>query len=218
MFRLSLPLSCFCLEEITLSLPFLSFFWRLRMAEGRPNALVTIFIIMHTFGWIGSSIILLTVLCSPKVSRYMTWFNLNFSWIVACLSFSFLFITGQLRKSDPDAGVCLVQAMAVSAAPTLTAGTTSAFVIYVRYNSSWAFCTQYYYPRIYDLVTFRVEKRLRAENQRSDLQHPTVSALSVPHHYFWPCPSRKRLSFPYLSFCSTDAFFFSALVSGTRNR
>ncbi|KAK0431886.1 hypothetical protein EV421DRAFT_131302 [Armillaria borealis] len=104
------------------------------MADEPPNALVTIFIIMHTFGWIGSSLILLTVLCSSKVSRSLTWFNLNFSWIVACLSFSFLFITGQLRKSDPDAGVCLVQALAVSAAPTLTTGTTLAFVIYLLFE------------------------------------------------------------------------------------
>ncbi|PBK71965.1 hypothetical protein ARMSODRAFT_1002900 [Armillaria solidipes] len=104
------------------------------MADEPPNALVTIFIIMHTFGWIGSSLILSTVLCSSKVSRSLTWFNLNFSWIVACLSFSFLFITGQLRKSDSDAGVCLVQALAVSAAPTLTAGTTLAFVIYLLFE------------------------------------------------------------------------------------
>lgn len=104
------------------------------MAEEPPNALVTIFIIMHTFGWIGSSLILATVLCSSKVSRSLTWFNLNFSWIVACLSFSFLLITGQLRKSNPDAGVCMVQALAVSAAPALTAGTTLAFVIYLLFE------------------------------------------------------------------------------------
>ncbi|KAK0476128.1 hypothetical protein IW261DRAFT_441012 [Armillaria novae-zelandiae] len=111
------------------------------MDEEPPNALVTIFITMHTFGWIGSSFILSTVLCSSRVSRNLTWFNLNFSWIVACLSFSFLFITGQLRKSDPDAGVCLLQALAVSAAPALTAGTTLAFVIYLlfelRSGSGW---------------------------------------------------------------------------------
>ncbi|KAK0216135.1 hypothetical protein IW262DRAFT_198883 [Armillaria fumosa] len=104
------------------------------MAEESPNGLVTLFIIMHTFGWIGSSLILSTVLCSSKVSRSLAWFNLNFSWIVACLSFSFLFITGQLRKSEPDAGICLVQALAVSATPALTAGTTLAFVIYLLFE------------------------------------------------------------------------------------
>ncbi|KAK0237011.1 hypothetical protein EDD85DRAFT_595706 [Armillaria nabsnona] len=104
------------------------------MAEESPKALVTIFIIMHTFGWIGSSFILSTVLCSSKVSRSLTWFNLNFSWIVACFSFSFLFITGQLGESDPDASVCLVQALAVSVAPALTAGTTLAFVIYLFFE------------------------------------------------------------------------------------
>ncbi|KAK0200859.1 hypothetical protein DFS33DRAFT_1082639 [Desarmillaria ectypa] len=90
------------------------------MMAGEPsNVLITIFIVMHTFGWIGSSLTLLTVLCSSRVSRRLTWFNLNFSWIVACLTFSLLFITGQLGKSNPDAGVCLAQASAVSAAPTL---------------------------------------------------------------------------------------------------
>ncbi|KAK0447894.1 uncharacterized protein EV420DRAFT_864109 [Desarmillaria tabescens] len=104
------------------------------MAREPSNALITIFIVMHTFGWTGSSLILLTVLCSTKVSRCLTWFNLNFSWIVACLSFSLLFITGQLGKSSPDAGVCLMQASAVSAAPTLTAGATLAFVIFLFFE------------------------------------------------------------------------------------
>jgi len=86
------------------------------------------------FGWIGSLLILLTVLLSSKVHRHATWTNLCLSWIIACFSYSLLLITGQLYAPTPNSSVCLVQASAIYAVPALTAGATLSLAIHLWLN------------------------------------------------------------------------------------
>ncbi|KAF9034437.1 hypothetical protein BDZ89DRAFT_1130655 [Hymenopellis radicata] len=83
---------------------------------------------MHTFGWIGSLSLLLTVICSSAVNRHLTWMNLNFSWIIACFAAALLLTSGQLFKDTPNSSICLIQSSTMLAVPSLTAGTTLSFL------------------------------------------------------------------------------------------
>ncbi|ESK96724.1 hypothetical protein Moror_6741 [Moniliophthora roreri MCA 2997] len=93
------------------------------------GVLIPLFITAHTFVWIGSTIVLLTVFLSSRIYRHPTWTNLNLSWILACFSFSCLFTTGQLYNPRPSFPVCLVQASAIYSVPSLTSGATLAVAI-----------------------------------------------------------------------------------------
>lgn len=95
------------------------------------NALMVLFFTMHMFGWIGSLTIVLTVVLSSKVQRHIIWTNLCIAWIIACFSYSFLLLTGQLYNPIPNSGVCLVQASAVYAVPSLAAGATLSLAIHL---------------------------------------------------------------------------------------
>ncbi|KAJ8075080.1 hypothetical protein PM082_019407 [Marasmius tenuissimus] len=104
--------------------------------ESRPSyhgseALIPLFIAIHTFVWIGSGIITLTAILSPNIRRHPTWFNLKLSWILACFSAALLFTTGQLYKPKPIFWICLVQAAAVYSIPFLTAGSSLSLAIYL---------------------------------------------------------------------------------------
>lgn len=98
------------------------------------DGLFALFFTMHMFGWIFSLVMLLTVLFSPRVHRNLTWTNLCFCWVIACLSYSFLLITGQAGKTNPNHGVCMVQAGLVYGVPSLSAGATLSFVIMTWLN------------------------------------------------------------------------------------
>ncbi|ESK96717.1 hypothetical protein Moror_6734 [Moniliophthora roreri MCA 2997] len=110
-------------EEYVRSLPSTSPSYR------GSGALIATFIAVHTFVWVCSVLVILTVFLSSKLYRHPTWANLKLSWIFACFSFSCLFTTGQLYKPKPNFTVCLVQASAIYSLPLLTAGATLAVAI-----------------------------------------------------------------------------------------
>ncbi|KAG7087655.1 hypothetical protein E1B28_013603 [Marasmius oreades] len=98
---------------------------------GGSGALIALFFSIHTFVWVGSCILLLTVALVSNIRRHPIWVNMKLSWIFACFSFAFLLTTGQLYKSEPIFAICLVQAAAVSSVPILTSGTTLALAIFL---------------------------------------------------------------------------------------
>ncbi|KAJ8075077.1 hypothetical protein PM082_019404 [Marasmius tenuissimus] len=95
------------------------------------GVLVPLFITIHTFVWIGSSLILLTAALSPNIRRHPTFVSQKLSWILACFSYALLFTTGQLYKLEPTFWICLVQAAAVYSVPILTTGTSLSLAIYL---------------------------------------------------------------------------------------
>lgn len=95
------------------------------------NVLLVLFLSMHMFGWIGSFIILCTVIFAPRVQRHVVWLNLCVAWILACFSYSLLLITGQLFMPKPNHSVCLIQASAVIAFPSLAAGATLSLALHL---------------------------------------------------------------------------------------
>lgn len=98
------------------------------------KSLVILFVSLHTFVWIASTLIILTVVLSRNVHRQITWLNLNLSWIFACFSFALLLTAGQLFKPQPNASICLAQAAASTSVPSLTSGTTLAFALHLWFN------------------------------------------------------------------------------------
>jgi len=97
-------------------------------------ALVRFFITFQMFSWIGLSIVLMTVWLSPNIRRHPTWHNFCFSWLLYGLSYSIVTFAGQQFSPRIDFGLCMVQSTLIYAAPTLTAGTTLAFVINLWFN------------------------------------------------------------------------------------
>ncbi|KAF5332927.1 hypothetical protein D9758_015957 [Tetrapyrgos nigripes] len=106
------------------------------MAENASSSrsLVILFVSLHTFVWIASTFIILTVVLSRNVQRQSTWFNLNLSWIFACFSFALLLTAGQLFKPQPNGSICLAQAAASTSVPSLTSGATLAFALHLWFN------------------------------------------------------------------------------------
>lgn len=95
------------------------------------RTLIALFIAIHTFVWVGSSILLITVALSSTIRRHPIWVNMKLSWTFSCFAFALLFTTGQLYKSEPVFGICLIQAAAVASVPILTSGTTLALAIFL---------------------------------------------------------------------------------------
>ncbi|KAF9264503.1 hypothetical protein L218DRAFT_998471 [Marasmius fiardii PR-910] len=83
------------------------------------GALIAVFIAIHTFVWVGSCILLLTVALSSNIRRHAIWVNMKLSWTFSCFAFALLFTTGQLYKSEPVFAICLIQAAAVASVPIL---------------------------------------------------------------------------------------------------
>jgi hypothetical protein len=102
-------------------------------AGGSNSMLVTGFIVLHTFGWIGCTILLLTVVFSRKIQRHATWINLCLSWILFGLSFSLLFLSRQL-KDFPYFPLCVTQAGLIYASQTLVAGTAVILAIHLLFS------------------------------------------------------------------------------------
>ncbi|KIK65058.1 hypothetical protein GYMLUDRAFT_39463 [Collybiopsis luxurians FD-317 M1] len=100
----------------------------------QSSSLITAFVTMHTFVWISSIVIILTVILSPNIHRQSTWINLNLSWIITCFVFAFLLTSGQLFNANPDSNVCLFQAAGVNAVTSLTAGTMLALALQLWFN------------------------------------------------------------------------------------
>jgi len=107
--------------------------------SGHNSTLITAFITLQMFGWMGSSIVLLCVVCSRKIQRHATWINLCVTWILSGVSYSLLFLGHQL-KDPPYHPLCLTQAALIYASPPLTAGATIALAIHLLF-SVWSVYT-----------------------------------------------------------------------------
>jgi len=62
----------------------------------------------------------------------MTWYSFCSSWVLSGASYSLLTLTGQQLNPNPDSGLCLLQAIMIYTAPTLTASAALALVIHLR--------------------------------------------------------------------------------------
>ncbi|KAJ6543956.1 hypothetical protein B0H19DRAFT_292214 [Mycena capillaripes] len=91
------------------------------------NQLVNAFFGLQLTGEFGMFVIVLTALASPHVKRNITWYSFCFSWIMSCISYTFVFLIGQ--QHSPTFGACVTQAAGIYAAPTLTSFSTLAFAI-----------------------------------------------------------------------------------------
>jgi hypothetical protein len=86
---------------------------------GSHGRVVEAFIALELVGAGGMLIILATAAFGPGVKRYSTWYSFGASWIFSCISYTLLFIAGQLYREQPDIGLCMVQGALIYAAPTL---------------------------------------------------------------------------------------------------
>ena len=92
----------------------------LQVDVGTSNLpLIHAFISLQLFGLIGITIMLVTALFFSGVSRNSTWFSFMFSWIIYTLSYTLLFISGQLSSPKPPYGLCFIQSIMVCSAPPL---------------------------------------------------------------------------------------------------
>ncbi|KAF7301187.1 hypothetical protein MIND_00683200 [Mycena indigotica] len=89
--------------------------------------LVNVFLTLQLIGACGLVAILLTAIISKRVKRNATWYNFIATWILSCLSYTFVFIIGQ--QYTPNFGPCLVQAGAIYGAPVVTSCATLAFAV-----------------------------------------------------------------------------------------
>lgn len=77
------------------------------------------FIALELAGAGGLLIILATAMFGPGVKRYSTWYSFGASWVFSGISYTLLFLTGQLYRPLPNYGLCVVQTALIYAAPTL---------------------------------------------------------------------------------------------------
>ncbi|KAF8157152.1 hypothetical protein B0H34DRAFT_798458 [Crassisporium funariophilum] len=98
------------------------------------DALLKAFIALQLFGLVGLVLMALTVLLSNTAPRHITWSSFVFSWIISCISYTLLFVAGQLENPTPPFGLCLTQAALIYSAPPLTAASTLALVTQVYFN------------------------------------------------------------------------------------
>lgn len=83
--------------------------------------IIRLFIAFQLIGLFGAFLMVLTVVCSPKLKarRHATWFNFMLSWMISATSYTLLFMAGQLEARIPEFGVCFAQAVLVYAAAPL---------------------------------------------------------------------------------------------------
>jgi hypothetical protein len=62
-------------------------------------------------------LIVLTALASHTVKRNATWYIFCMTWILSCISYTFIFLIGQ--QESPSFGPCLAQGAAIYSAPSL---------------------------------------------------------------------------------------------------
>jgi phosphoglycerol transferase MdoB-like AlkP superfamily enzyme len=99
-----------------------------------PNPmLITGFIALQMIGWLGCSILLLTIIFSRKIQRHATWTNLCLAWILSGVSFSLLFL-GHQMKNTPYYPLCVTQAALIYASQTLTSGASVALAIQLLFR------------------------------------------------------------------------------------
>ncbi|GLB38953.1 hypothetical protein LshimejAT787_0601150 [Lyophyllum shimeji] len=101
--------------------------------EHNSPELIKTFISFHLFGLFGMLIVLATVLCSRSISRHSTWYSFVISWIISTTSYTLLFWGGNLIGPEPPYILCLMQGILIYSAPPLTAATTLALVIQIRF-------------------------------------------------------------------------------------
>ncbi|KAF7313336.1 hypothetical protein HMN09_00489100 [Mycena chlorophos] len=94
--------------------------------------LVSVFLTFQLIGLSGLILLVLTAALSKRVKRNPTWYNFVVSWIISCISYSFIFIIGQ--QEDPQFGPCLFQESLIYGAPVLTSSVTLAFAIDMLLN------------------------------------------------------------------------------------
>ncbi|KAL4256267.1 Fungal pheromone STE3G-protein-coupled receptor [Pleurotus pulmonarius] len=87
------------------------------------------FSILQVIGAAGFLLILLTVAFSSRVKRRPAWIGFCVGWLLACVSFALLFISGRYRPGPPHRILCLVQAALVHSVPVLQAGTNLSLVV-----------------------------------------------------------------------------------------
>jgi len=95
--------------------------------------LITGFIALQMIGWLGCSILLLTIIFSRKIQRHATWTNLCLAWILSGVSFSLLFL-GHQMKNTPYYPLCVTQAALIYASQTLTSGASVALAIQLLFR------------------------------------------------------------------------------------
>ncbi|KAI3615577.1 hypothetical protein WG66_011899 [Moniliophthora roreri] len=91
------------------------------------------FYALQLIGASGLVIIAFTAALSSKINRHPSWFSFCTSWIIACLSYSLLLLSGQ-ANADPSYPICATQAALIYAAPALTGASTLAMFIYVYFT------------------------------------------------------------------------------------
>nr|GAT57278.1 predicted protein [Mycena chlorophos] len=94
--------------------------------------LVSVFLTFQLIGLFGLILLILTAALAKRVKRNPTWYNFVVSWIISCISYSFIFIIGQ--QEDPQFGPCLFQESLIYGAPVLTSSVTLAFAIDMLLN------------------------------------------------------------------------------------
>ncbi|KAJ3775575.1 hypothetical protein FB446DRAFT_387743 [Lentinula raphanica] len=102
-----------------------------RAAQGSHSgkALFILFIVFQLIGLSGSILMLVTACVSKRVHRHWCWMSFVFSWIISCVSYSFL--AGASIDWQPEFPLCLTQAALIYTVPTLTASTSLALIIQV---------------------------------------------------------------------------------------
>ncbi|PBK58391.1 hypothetical protein ARMSODRAFT_133932 [Armillaria solidipes] len=91
-------------------------------------------------GAVGFLLIVLTTVLSSYVQRHFTWLSFCISWIVSCISYALLVLTGNGLKHTPVFELCVAQAALIYGAPVLTSCTTFslAFYMYTHVKASLA--------------------------------------------------------------------------------
>ncbi|KAJ7594992.1 hypothetical protein C8J56DRAFT_453784 [Mycena floridula] len=102
-------------------------------AEAPHVGLIRVFVGLQLFGLFGAIIMLVTVLFSSTAHRHPTWHNFIIAWIISALSYSLLFITGQLYKTT-SFELCFAQTALIYAAPPATAAATLGLVLQIFFS------------------------------------------------------------------------------------
>ncbi|KAE9382752.1 hypothetical protein BT96DRAFT_930172 [Gymnopus androsaceus JB14] len=80
------------------------------------------------------TLILFSAILSQQVKRLATWYTFCLSWTISCLSYLWLFFSGEIHSPESSNFICITQAALIYSVPTLTASATLSLLLHSWYN------------------------------------------------------------------------------------
>ncbi|TFK53752.1 hypothetical protein OE88DRAFT_1656023 [Heliocybe sulcata] len=104
--------------------------------QSNDLALVRLFMALQLGAGLALIISTATMCISFRVKRHPTWISFCVSWIISCLSYTLLLISGYETTPDPPFSLCLCQSVLIYGVPVLTSFATLALVVHLHFSMS----------------------------------------------------------------------------------